>query len=164
MGAILVSERGEFDANKGVEIQNLESSRVGGFRHFRVGRRLMRANKFTRENDVDGISGACMVAIKKELYPCRPAIHKPGGCQGGLDEFKVLPPDKNVDILRVANGRTIDRGNPRGDGIASQDGVGHARGLQSVCGTKQTLSYQFHGIHHALKKVDRVGNRHMHRQ
>jgi hypothetical protein len=67
-----------------------------------------------------------------------------------------MPPDHDIDILRVADGGSIDGGNPRRDGVAAHDRVFDVRAAKGSRSTQQALTHLFYGIHHPLEEVYRL--------
>jgi hypothetical protein len=154
MRAVLVAEGGQFDSDEGIEIQDSKGSGIGRFRDIRVGRRFAGTNQLAGEHHVHSVArtGAC--AIKEEFNSGGAAIYEAGTGERGLGPFKIWSSDQNVYILRVADRCEINGCHPCGDRVATQDGVRHTGGLKSPGGSKESLSDQFHGVNHPLKKIE----------
>jgi hypothetical protein len=73
----------------------------------------------------------------------------PGYGRSPHPSSKLDGPAEDVNILRVADGRLIDAGNPRGDGVASHHGVRDSSRFQRG-GAVQSLADPFHGPDHPL--------------
>jgi len=108
--------------------------------------------------------GFAAAPSKEEVDTRGPPIDEASALHCRLGSLKVAPADQNVDILRVTDGRAIDGRNPRGDGVAADDGVGHPAGLKRFRCPHESLTDQFHGVHHPLQEVKGAVRRRRHGQ
>jgi hypothetical protein len=114
---------------------------------------LARADLLAREDDVNGVPGRGVGVVEEEVDAGGTSVDEAGTFERGLRIVEALSTDHDVNILRVAHGGTVNGGDPCGDRVAARDGVLDSGILQGCCRTQESLTNEFHGVHHPLQKV-----------
>lgn len=97
---------------------------------------------------MDGVAGFGVGAIEKHVDAGAVTVVEAYGFESGGYGGQVATVDQEVDIGSVADGGLIDTGDPGGDGIATDYGIGDIGLFQSTGSTQKTFADFFHGTDH----------------
>ncbi len=92
--------------------------------------------------------------VEKEVDSRRLAMDEPRRLHRAQNRIEVRAPDQHVHVLGVSHGGRVDGRDPRGDRVASRDGVRHAGAGERVAGFDESLTNLFHSIDHALEDIN----------
>src|SRR5687768_18351558 len=105
---ILVTERGELDADECLKLEDAELSRVPRFGNIRVGDRLVRAHLLVCEDDMNALASLGIGAVEEHVETGRMPVNESNRLQCRSDAIEIPPAHENVHVLRIANRRLID--------------------------------------------------------
>lgn len=145
--------------NEGLEGKDGKGAGFGGFRDVGRGCRVFGADFFSRQDDVDGVSGLGIGAVKEDLEARDMPAEEAGFFEDGGGLVEVGTAEEKVDILGVAHGGGVDGGDPGGDRVAVGDGVGNAGRFEGGAGTGKAITDAFHGEHHSIEERHVEGQR-----
>ena len=91
---------------------------------------------FSREDDVDRVPGLRFRAVEEQVDVLHMAMDEPRFCQRRFGGFEILSTQDDIDVLSIPDCRFVNPRHPGRDGVASHDGVGNVRLLQSFRGAR----------------------------
>ena len=110
---ILVTERGELDADECLKLEDAELPRVTRFSNIWVGDRFVRADLLVCEDDMNALPSLGIGAVE-EHETGRMPLNESNRLQSRPDAIEIPSAHENVHVLRIPNRRLIDRRHPRG--------------------------------------------------
>jgi hypothetical protein len=153
VGAVFVAEGGELDLDEDGEREDAERAHVLGIGGVGIGRGFVRADEFVGEDEVDGVAGARGWAVEEEVELGVATMGEASEFEGGLGGREVGAVDEDVNIRGVADGGLVDGGDPGGDGVSANHGVGDAGGVKGFGGAEEALADLFDGVDHPVNEA-----------
>lgn len=148
MHLVLAAERVQLHSDQGFQRKDLVPLGLNGVGDFGGGGRVGRANFFASVKQMDGVSRAAVGHVDKTVDAHEFVMLEADRLQCHLDGVEVGTADQNIHVLRVADSRSINSRDPRGDGIASGNRVGDFRLFQCSGGSTGSFTDGFHGFDH----------------
>ena len=150
VGAILVSIRVQLHPHQRLKRHYFIVIRRHLLGDIGRGERIAVADFFIGKEEVKRVARAPLGAVEETLHPHHGGVHEAHSFKRRLDGGQVAATDEDVDILRVADGGSIDTRDPRGDRIAAGDGLGDPGFLQGGGGPQRPIANGLHGLDHPL--------------
>lgn len=145
MRAILIPKRSEFHANEGREGDDLEVEGTFGFRHVGGGEGIFGADELSRDENMHRFPGRGTGAVEKHIDALRAPVDEADGFERGAGMVQIFPPEKNINVARVADGGAVHARDPFGDRVSAGGRIWNPGGLQAGRRLEQSFADLFHG-------------------